>query len=405
LAYISGGHGRSIEYLLRSANSPYQKSLKSVVEDAALLLTAAYQTKNVDVYLKAVLLGEPVLLEGMIGDESYESLVSRGIFLNSFEENTSCLDTYVPMCPELFLHSWVHQSGHLKMSGLLHQLLEFRDSVSYPAFESFHGLWEEMIRFARSDLKYKSMPLREVYRIDLAVPKVEDKVKHNPKCTENATKCPVDAQSELSVISYAEETQVNVTLNTILEPQSSTNAGWDRLIFYEAFPTGGHTTEQQQQQRFVLPVFIQNKWSKNNSSTTLGLLAVQTVVGHCRAFLETNCQYQDCQLIPPQSQDFPFGYSQSPFVVLSIARQDSNQNTTEDVPTNVMFCFEEELGLLYGPTLASFVKYLLPNESHEVVPIACGTILSTADTVDNQIATCEAQGEPEGGFASLKKKE
>jgi hypothetical protein len=42
-------------------------------------------------------------------------------------------------------------------------------------------------------------------------------------------------------------------------------------------------------------------------------------------------------------------------------KQHTHQNITSVAPSNVMFCFEDDLQMLYGNTLSGFVKYHVPD--------------------------------------------
>jgi hypothetical protein len=153
------------------------------------------------------------------------------------------------------------------------------------------------------------------------------------RASENAALCPVDASAELDLLPYNKGENVNVKLNSVLSPTDECNTGWDRLIFYEAFPSG-----QVKRRRFVLPVFIQNKFSAEGASTKLTLETVNSAVKICEDFLVGKCIFTDCNLIPKQTRWFRFGSTKHHFVLIFIVKQKAHHNATSDAPSNVIFC-------------------------------------------------------------------
>ena len=48
------------------------------------------------------------------------------------------------------------------------------------------------------------------------------------------------------------------------------------------------------------------------------------------------------------------------FILLFVAKCNTHNNAVADAPSNVMFCFDQDLERLYGPTLKGFVSSLRP---------------------------------------------
>lgn len=208
-----------------------------------------------------------------------------------------------------------------------------------------------MIRYVRPS-KYAMMPLNDVYRVDL------EENFHSQNGSENAVSCPVDALTPMVSIRYIKNSIVHASLHTILSPVDNYNPGWDHLIFFEAFPRGIRSRK-----RFTLPVFIHNKFRKDGASAKLDIATVTNSVAHCKTFLDEKCTFShECNLIPKKTPWFRFGYGGSEhFIVVFVAPHDFNKNTVTDAPSNVIFCYKEELDRLYGPTLSGYVKYLVPD--------------------------------------------
>jgi hypothetical protein len=81
------------------------------------------------------------------------------------------------------------------------------------------------MRYVReSRPEYSRIPLNELYCNTLS---------------DNATvaaSCPVDGRSILNEIPYTSNAGVTLEPNSVYNPQSAENPGWDRLLIMEAFP-------------------------------------------------------------------------------------------------------------------------------------------------------------------------
>jgi len=215
-----------------------------------------------------------------------------------------------------------------------------------------HCSWEQLIRHARPDKDYQQIPLREVYCVALRA------FNNMERASENVVSCPVDASAELTLQQYHKGGMVNAQPNFILSPTDDYNTGWDQLIFYDAFPSG-----KPKRRKFILPVFIQNKFSAEGASTKLTLETVNTTVQRCKKFVQEQCIFTGCYPIPKKTAWYRFGKTGYEFVVIFVVKQRAHHNTTSEAPPNVIFCFEEDLKILYGKTLSGFVKYLVPDST------------------------------------------
>lgn len=166
---------------------------------------------------------------------------------------------------------------------------------------------------------------------------------------------------------------INVTVNTIISPRSKQNAGWDLLLFYDAFPS-----QSSKSKRYVLPVFIQHKFSEGESTTKLSKKVVEKARSHCKDFLKNNCRFPK-NLLQLTSD---FTDKDNKFILLFVAKQNWNLNTVSEAPSNVLFCFEEDIQRLYGPTLGVFFKYLIPDQT---LYLSC----SRSEVVEANEKACE----------------
>ena len=351
LTDVCGGHARSVEYIVSACNNMThgnRKELSAIIATASGNLIAAYRpVTDLEILLKTILLGKEVCKVHLVGDETYESLVNRGVLLNSLDSEGP--SKFVPMCPELFLHAWSQSVlVSLDMRCLLRQILDLRGKFIRKRFENLHCCWEQLIRLVRPANCYQRILLRDVYCVK------QTDYNHKKQASENAVSCLVDASTKLSMIPYEKDANLKVELNSILYPTDDYNVGWDRLIFYEAFPC------KAIRKKFTLPVFFQNKFSAAGASTRLTLATVNDSVVVCKKFLTSKCSFEKCTLIPEKTKWFSFGSASYQFVLVFIVKQEVNE-TKSEAPSNVIFCFEEDLKLLYGKTLSGFVKYLVPD--------------------------------------------
>lgn len=94
--------------------------------------------------------------------------------------------------------------------------------------------------------------------------------------------------------------------------------------------------------------------NKKDLSTNLDRQTIQKTIKQCETFLKESCEF------PSNLQLTEFEHQ---FVLILIARREHvDENTRKIPPTNVIFCFEDELEKVYGPTLVQFGKSLKLNE-------------------------------------------
>jgi hypothetical protein len=347
LALISGGHPRSLEYIVDICNSMTSSrrpiNLRELINSAADALCSAYNNvQDWRRFFVTVLLADKVKKDARLGgndpnSESFRSLVTRGILIDSFGTQS---EYFMPAIPELFLHTWLPTVGVDYLSEevrhFLWQILETRYKYTSVDFETIH-----MRHIRQDEPNYARMPLNELYRLELrdgAAP---------------AASCVVDGQTIFEKeIKYIKDTDIVLLPNTIYNPEDPNNAGWDRLIVLEAFPVSSGDNGSK---RFLLPLFIQNKFSKVNATTMLSVTDVNRARDHCKEFVSTH--------INLGSEFSLSSTTDNNFILLFVAKCDRYNNAVADAPSNVMFCFEEDLERLYGPTLKGFVSSLEPGHS------------------------------------------
>jgi hypothetical protein len=290
-----------------------------------------------------VLLGERVHGSDLFaGGESYRSLVMRGVLIDSFSEDNP---SFIPTVPELYLHRWILRNQlEGNITTFLSQILETRYKFIAKEFESIHSSWEKMMRYVRQGKpRYLRIPLNDLYCLEL------------PGGAAPITRCLVDGSSILTEIEYKKGTKIKLQPNTIYNPANDdSNPGWDRLIVLEAFPVSSGSNSSK---RYLLPLFIQNKFSSEDALTMLGSPEVNIINDNCKKFMK---------FITFDSEFSPIQTADDKYVLLLVAKRNNNANIYEGTPSNVMLCLEENLEKLYGPTLKGFVSSLQPGPSVSV---------------------------------------
>lgn len=272
----------------------------------------------------------------------------------------------------MFLHAWVENQLPIERAGPLKSILQLRGQFTREKFESLHCSWERLIRLARPD-GYCRKELCEVYRLQLGSGR-------NKSPQELVAHCVVDAQTCLTPEIYDKMSSsiIDVSVNKIISPRSRQSPGWNLLLFYEAFPQNSSTSK-----RYVLPVFIQHKFSMEEATTRLSKTVVEKARHHCKNFLTNNCRFPKNLL--QLTHCFP---EDGKFVLLFIAKQNWNLNTVAESPPNVLFCFEEDIQRLYGPTLGGFLKYLIPDQT---LYLSCRPYQKLEDLNEEDIAGDEEE--------------
>jgi hypothetical protein len=377
LAVVGGGHPRSLLYIVQRCNAvkdELQIEINEIITSAGYTLRSAYKLPSFFLkLLHASLLAQPVRLGDTVsgddpGDvETYESLINRGILLESLSGDA---ETAVPRIPEIFLHSWCRSDLDMysDIKVCLQKFLQMRCGFSAKQYESIYGSWECLRRLLRNEEWSKRsnrgkvtcdvQPLISCYRVlnTMAASKTE------------VLQVPVDCSTPLESVSYSSSSDLILEPNTIVYPSSDSQPGWDSIIVLEAFP---HKNFFHRTTRYLLPLFIQNKWSKESSSTKADDEDVVTCVHHCMDFIRT------CKVSPGFSlltnykwsfRKFPLVSSIDTFVVMFVANREHTKGALENAPGNAVTLFREHLLGLYGPTISAYLETLEP----ETIICACG---------------------------------
>jgi hypothetical protein len=354
LAMISGGHPRSLEYIIDECNKHCSSVLKTDLMEAmkaaaTKLCSSCADMKDWKRLFVYVMLARSVWKDAKLGDENSETLKSlgtRGVLIDPFEDGS---DSFIPTVPELFLHKWLLKAGDDFLDSderrYLDEILRLRSRFTAIKFEVFHSSWEKLMRFVRqSTSEYSRIPLNQLYCNTL---------RDNAAA---AVSCPVDGQSKLEEIRYDSNSRITLTPNIIYNPQSAENPGWDRLLTMEAFPMA---EKSRSRKRFIIPVFIQNKFSGDHAKTTLSLSDVKESHAHCNKFLQDRVSLADgFHFLSKKGKWLLTGSkpSESDFILLLVAKRKVNANAIPNSPSNVLFCSDVELARMYGPTLIGFLS-------------------------------------------------
>jgi hypothetical protein len=89
----------------------------------------------------------------------------------------------------------------------------------------------------------------------------------------------------LTEIQFDDSARIKIEANVIYYPQSVDNPGWDRILTFEAFPHTGKNSIRRSR-KFIIPVFIQNKFCGDDAEITIAVSDVTQSYRHCMRFLE-----------------------------------------------------------------------------------------------------------------------
>ena len=276
LALASGGHPRPLEYIIDGCNECQDPSLKidimNIITTAARKLSdSCGDAENWKELFYIVMLAEKVKKNDKVGKEKFSDLARRGVLIHSFDESS---DSFTPAVPELFLHKWLLKDGNGGLSNeirkYLDEILRLRSNFTEVRFEIMHSSWEKLMRHVRQSKPriYKKNCLNDLY---------SNTLRHDATF---AASCLVDGCSSLREIQYVKDSKITLDPNTIYNPKFKQNKGWDRLIIMEAFPNSNN------KRRYIIPVFIQNKFSDEGSRTTFSADDAIKALGHCQSFFE-----------------------------------------------------------------------------------------------------------------------
>jgi hypothetical protein len=99
------------------------------------------------VLLGEVVSGDDLLVGGDSMGESYRSLMTRGVLIDSFE---SICPHFILTVPELYLHWWIDKKQlDDEIRTLLSQILRTRYVYTSVKFEIIHSSWEQLMRHVR----------------------------------------------------------------------------------------------------------------------------------------------------------------------------------------------------------------------------------------------------------------
>lgn len=283
LAGTPGGHGRSIEHIIRAIKHG-KKRFSEVVAEAAenlknmypihdTLIIAALKADEVEAY-------DTVKVGGV--NRTYDSCVADGSLIDSLASETS----FVPRVPELFLHAWLRKSYRgtnqmiITARRCLAEMFARRDSFRNEDLEDAHGLFEELrVAVGKSCMSvdttlfdvYANGPLSgmkgdprqmtKAQRIAAAVAEVKQRCPaffyhvdaSHPKSA------PTRYAQVVTDVERISPSRGDALLDKIyLAPVQ--NTGFDILVFYKA-------TDPATKSSFIMPVAIQCKWKWTGSNT------------------------------------------------------------------------------------------------------------------------------------------
>jgi hypothetical protein len=336
LARLSGGHARTIEYFVTALQSAKRESpiLDHCISSAAGMLQGVYGSPCAALML-ACILADPVGKEERVDElMSFRDCVASGQLIASFGDE---VETFVPLVPPVFVHQWL-QSARNRSDQLIVQLRRLVDSLKFwnpVALETVHACWEVMIRNCRGVEGYREITLASLY-----------KDPERSGCGTELADIYVDGYTKLNgVMTFGtdadelRQAKSDMKSSYLWRPTSQQNAGFDLLMFYRK--------AQVEPSSNMIPLFIECKFSKEESLTMLEKAEVQSKHKACRTFA---LEY----------------LSTDQFVVLFMCLRDVRPTAKEEAPAGCLFIDRAHAWRLYGPTLSELL-HTVERQLDEVV--------------------------------------
>jgi len=322
LAELSGGHGRSIEFLVERLSS-----LDHKLTGIKCLTYQAMQNASVADYgvdwnvVRAVLSQREVTLEHTVPGTKYsfDYLVRNGSIINSPPTN----EKFVPFIPEMFLHYWAHK-----------ELKETTESASRSAAGCLQYAlatrWEFTPTSIQQTLLHRERAMRYVPHIS------SDRNKCRVKQTleELYNGCISDKMSEnikrqkLNTSSTPLFRVCNDDIFSLEDGFYAPNS--DRSAYFDYLEISSVSRSKR------LYIFHQVKYSETDASTPLDLSTIQ------------NC-YDGCKNLMRNSEEF--------VVIIHGWRNECNNVNSGNLPPNCIVFDREALKKRLGPSFANLVEW------------------------------------------------
>ncbi len=354
LAQLSGGHPRTVQWLIEELNKiKHLENIEKLIARVTDLLLATYiAPSSWKELFKVVLLGQKVELTYMIGDETVKSLINRGILTASLSPVDKSV---IPRLPEIFLLWFSSDTNPDNESkdfiNELRLLLSARRGSTRKKWEDVHGAWERLMRYVRP-ISFERIALWKLYNFK--------------EHTGDLWNVEVNGCARLEILQYRKNEILKLKPNTWYNTEDDNQPGWDKLMVLAAFP------HKQTTKKFILPVFIQNKFSKEDSTTFYSLQDVEESRLNCKKFMKQFVTVERGQnLLPKRFKNFTWFNSdddmESNFVLIFLVKGIVANNAIENCPNNVKVLEVSDLPDVYGPTIAMFVNSLVPDDDFNVL--------------------------------------
>jgi hypothetical protein len=389
LAVRCGGHPKTVVQFLRAADegktySHLHELLNTVLLDLDLHLNIKLCFPLVIEILLArkVQFSDTVLeFAGRIWDNkgmthTFNDLVKNNYLIGSYGGGL-----YTPQVPEVFLYEFVKGlPDNVEIVKVIKSLLQLllatnRDHFKAIEFETFHILWEKIMRLVYICLQQSlnvlpasltgevPLTLLEMYKIkpenyhskSASYEKKLNNVKFNFIHMEFTHQL-------ISTEKFQKKSKILLEPNHIYSPADRQNAGFDRLIIYKSSNSP-----------MLIPVFIQNKFSENNATTVLDYNTVQETYNNSRDFLSNFAIIDGKQVILKQER----------FLLVMAIRRETTGNIYDELQGNVYILDNAKLKELYGPSLTALLFSFTQEGPFSVVP----TQGSASDKEEKEVST------------------
>jgi hypothetical protein len=296
--------------------------MKYCIEESAAELLRTYGTPP-SALMRACILAAKVRTRERVSDEkTYSDCVARGLVIASFSniEDTS----FVPRVPPIFVYQWQIYNENVE-DAFFPALTTLLGCLGYwepIALEIVHLSWEELIRHCRGFEMYSAVTLSDLYK--------------NPAMSrkKDLLLIRVDGSLRLDGVKNFDRdgrqlasSTTDIRCRYVWRPSDPQNAGFDLLLFFHTVPRRGR----------CLPLFVECKFSLQESTTTLGLPEVEKKYASCKEFAIKHLHTEQ-------------------FAVMFLCLRDISKSAIERAPAQCMFLDRAHVDILYGPTLSALIQ-------------------------------------------------
>ncbi len=260
LGSFASGHPRSIEYIIASIKDK-NESVRDIVKFAAHMLFDSYEKQFKDyiyLYLIPVLMGTKMYYSDKINGQSINTLVRKGILIDSKTNNDSKTSLLVP---ELIFYKVLNSDLSYKTE--LVDLFELHFKKGPLIFEEVLVKWEILMRKLRPINEYENLN-QKIYENISVFDYLKQPIVSDSQTEEILKNVRFNATSKLEIKSFGPKETITLEGDRIYVPSDVCNPGFDSIFSFDTIS----------KDPVFLILFNENKISRDSSNNTLTIAEV-----------------------------------------------------------------------------------------------------------------------------------